>query len=206
MFWQAPLATETTFGEIAEIGYFVKWSETDRAVPRPVLCRFFVNPSKQDSSGAIIANSENFLIYKSMDSWLSGSLLGSVAPADKASGYVGLFAENVVGLWLRCTGLDGAELPKTFDSRKGYELTVKYTDASGMQTKKEQRYLPAAVTVSVAQIESRLTPRMDNVWDTLQRISRESKDAAISSSEYRLRRAPAALRPLSAGCEPTRLR
>ena len=25
IFWQAPLATETSFGEIAEIGYFVRW-------------------------------------------------------------------------------------------------------------------------------------------------------------------------------------
>lgn len=182
-FWQAPIATETSFGEVAQVGYFVKWMPTD-AGQRPVLCRFFVNPSMQDPSGAIVQNPD-FKIYDptDADAWLSDSLLKKVAPADKASGYVGLFAENVVGLWLRFYSLDGTELPKSppkvFDSRKGYDLNVTYKDASGtQQTKIEQRYLPAVLTVSVAQIESRLAVRLDNVWQSVQDLSRQATDAA----------------------------
>ncbi len=179
-FWQAPIATETSFGEVAEVGYFVKWFPTaDAAVRRPVLCRFFVNPSVQDSSGAFVRNPD-FLIYTSVNGWLSGSLLEKVAPADKASGYVGLFAENVVGVWFRCTGLDGVELPKVFDSRKGYDFKVQYTDAAGTkQTRTEKRYLPAVVTVSVAQVDSRLAPRMDNVWQDVQALV---KDPSVRDS------------------------
>ncbi len=197
-FWQAPIATETSFGEVAEIGYFVRWLKTDAApVPRPVLCRFFVNPSAKDAAGTMIPNPD-FLIYKNLDSWLSGSLLDSVAPADKKTGYVGLFAENVVGLWLRCYGLDGAELPRAFDSRTGYPFTVQYTDGTGKkQTRTERRYLPAVVMVSVVQLDSRLAVRMDAVWETVRALSRDTsihdaaefvarmQDAAKTNAAYR---------------------
>lgn len=202
-FWQAPIATEASFGDVAEIGYFVRWLKTDAApVPRPVLCRFFVNPSVKDSTGALAQNPD-FLIYKNLNSWLSASLLDSVAPSEKKSGYVGLFAENVVGLWLRSYGLDGAELPRAFDSRTGYPFTVQYTDGTGTkQTKTEQRYLPAVVTVSIAQLDSRLAVRMDAVWETVRALSR---DAGIhDAAEFVTRmqneaKTNAALRPLLGG-------
>jgi hypothetical protein len=206
-FWQAPIATETSFGEVAEIGYFVKWMQTDAApVPRPVLCRFFVNPSMQDSSGTIVQNPD-FKIYDSSnaDAWLTENLLNKVAPADKASGYVGLFAENVVGLWLRFFSLDGIELPKSlpkvFDSRKGYDLDVTYKDASGTEkTKTEKRYLPAVVTVSVAQIESRLAVRMDDVWESVRDLSRKATDAEDFVVRMQTAaEAKPALRPLLSG-------
>jgi prepilin-type N-terminal cleavage/methylation domain-containing protein len=50
IFWQAPLATETSSGDIAEIGYFVKWPAGQGT--RPTLCRFFVNPSVVDINGS----------------------------------------------------------------------------------------------------------------------------------------------------------
>ena len=204
-FWQAPIAVETSLGEVAGVGYFVKWMKTDAApVPRPVLCRFFVNPSAQSSSGAFTKNPD-FKIYDptNPDSWLNKSLLDGVAPADKAHGYVGLFAENVIGLWLRCTGLDGVELPKAFDSRKGYPLTVKYADASGnQQTKIERRYLPASVTVSIAQLDSRLAVRMDPVWESVRKLSRDTgvRDAADFVDRMQTEaKSNAALRPLLGG-------
>src|SRR5438552_691359 len=46
VFWQAPLATDQTNGDIAEIGYFLKWTGTT-GTPHGQLCRFFVNPTPQ---------------------------------------------------------------------------------------------------------------------------------------------------------------
>lgn len=203
-FWQAPIATDTSFGEVAVIGYFVKWAKTDAApVSRPVLCRFFVNPSKPDASGGFVRNPDFVIYNQPMESWVSKSLLERVAPADKASGYVGLFAENVVGLWFRCAGLDGVELPKIFDSRIGYPFTVQFIDGAGKpQTRIEKRYLPAVVTVSVAQVESRLAARMDHVWEDVRALSREPgiRDAAefVTRMEQEAGSNPG-LRPLLSG-------
>lgn len=202
-FWQAPIATESSFGDVAEVGYFVKWMKTDASPePRPVLCRFFVNPSTQDLSG-VLAQNPDFKIYDpaNSDSWLAAAVLERVAPADKKSGYVGLFADNVVGLWLSCTGLDGAELPKPFDSRKGYPLKVQFTDSAGtLQTRTEQRYLPAAVTVSVAQMDARLAVRLDPVAATVRALSVSASDAADFVVRMQdAAKTNAAIRPLLGG-------
>ena len=70
IFWQAPLATETSQGEIAEIGYFVKWDNSSPQGERPVLCRFFVNPSI--ASGSATTVNPDFLIYDTNPkAWLS---------------------------------------------------------------------------------------------------------------------------------------
>lgn len=92
VFWQAPVATDTTAGDLAEVGYFVKWDGNQAN-----LCRLFVNPS--DS---------NYLIYSNPTTWVSDSLLASAAPGDKASQYQGLFLENVLGLWVAAYNADGS--------------------------------------------------------------------------------------------------
>ncbi|MEI9898087.1 MAG: prepilin-type N-terminal cleavage/methylation domain-containing protein [Chthoniobacter sp.] len=159
IFWQAPLATEATYGDIAEVGYFVKWDETDATEPRPMLCRFFVNPSSTDESGAIAPN-PNFLIFdQSPTAWLSTSLLDLVAPATKKKGYLGILGENVVGFWVRSYGLDGQELPRDFDSRTGYtcqfqKFAAQPDGSFSKQTWTEKRYLPARVRISIAQVDS----------------------------------------------------
>jgi uncharacterized protein (TIGR02599 family) len=192
LFWQAPLATETSLGEIAEIGYFVKWvAATPDAPARPTLCRFFVNPSREnpEAPGEIIANPE-FRIYDAdPKAWLSKSLLDSVAPARKADGYTGLFGDNVIGLWVRATGLDGKELPRDYDSRTGYDYTHTYHDPSGaIGERTERRYLPATVRISLAQIDSRHAPRLDRVGTSLRALTRspEIRDAAQFQEGCRL--------------------
>lgn len=174
IFWQAPLATEMSQGEIAEIGYFVKWDATAPQGERPVLCRFFVNPSIP-SSGKTALN-PNFLIYQSdPKAWLTQSLLDKVAPATKASGYVGMFAENVVGLWVRCYGLDGTECPLAkngakFDSREGYDLNKGVTPV-------DQRYLPASVRISIAQVDTRTAARLGATAPSVKALTKSAKDA-----------------------------
>ena len=87
----APVATETSYGELAEVGYFVKWEGA-----RASLRRLFVNPSRPDSASATgVSPNENFLIYKN-PRWLSDTLVKAVAPATPPA-FKGLFADNVVG-------------------------------------------------------------------------------------------------------------
>jgi len=171
IFWQAPLARETSFGEIAEVGYFVKW---EGAVP--MLCRFFVNPSvkvepKDGVEGRIVRN-PHFLIYDKEypDAWLSTALVDEVVqPADILKGYKGLFAEYVAGLWIRSYGIDGQELPRSFDSRIGYACT--FPGAAGSSGIVERRNLPATVQVSLAQIDSRYAARLALVADEVRALT-----------------------------------
>lgn len=96
IFWQAPLATVTTSGKLAEIGYFIRWDKTTPSNPKAILCRFLVNPS----------DTSNYLIYTNPTEWLSNALLDTVAPgtqnvATPANSFKGWFADNVIGLWVR---------------------------------------------------------------------------------------------------------
>lgn len=167
IFWQAPLATESSYGDVAEVGYFVKWDMNAGMTPKPVLCRFFVNPSIRDTTGALIPN-PYFRIYdQDASAWLTSELVEELAPATKNRGYAGLFAENVVGLWITAYGLDGEEIEKPFDSRIGYTNTFRV----GERTWTEQRYLPAKVQVSLAQIDSNHANRLAPVWEVVRDLT-----------------------------------
>ena len=184
IFWQAPLATETTFGDIAEVGYFVKWIPNGSNL-NPTLCRFFVNPST--GSAGIFSQNPNFLIYTnpasalgtdSSSGWLTSALLAKVAPADKANGYVGLFAENVLGMWVQSYGINGVELSpnhSNFDSRVGYQLQTGQSNG-----KAEQRYLPALIRVSIAQIDASYAPHLRPFVNAL----RTSAASAVNATDF----------------------
>ena len=115
IFFQAPVATDSSYGEVAEVGYFVQWNS---GVAQ--LCRFFVNPTYSASS--------NFKIYTNPAAWLTsgtGNMVATVAPATKASNYQGLLAENVIGLWINAYDNTGTSLyasTRTFDSRTAANL------------------------------------------------------------------------------------
>ncbi|MCX6960186.1 MAG: prepilin-type N-terminal cleavage/methylation domain-containing protein [Verrucomicrobia bacterium] len=130
IFWQSPLAVDQALGDVAEIGYFVRWDKTNPQNPRAVLCRFFVNLTSRDPTGAVTANT-NFLISSQPNTWLSNDVLNRVAPANASNDYLGLFAENVIGMWVSCLDSYGVPITKdsagntitparTFNSRSGY--------------------------------------------------------------------------------------
>ncbi len=125
IFWQAPIASNTTNGNIAEVGYFIRWDTTTYPNnPRASLCRLFVNPGDP-----------NYLIYSTTQSWLTPTILDNEAPGT-TSPYQGWFADNVIGLWVRCLDANGVPITQTaagvgqqatcqttnysFDSRLGY--------------------------------------------------------------------------------------
>lgn len=178
VFWQAPIATDRRLGDIAEVGYFVKWDTSVPAAPKSQLCRLFINPV--DATSPTLKANPLFLIYEKPNEWVDADVLDQVAPADKQSSYAGLFSENVLGLWVRCLAPDGQTITKTasgvafpagsFDSRQGY------TWAGGVQPANS---LPAAVEIGLALIDSRAANRVDaSSQQAIQTAVRNHTDAA----------------------------
>ena len=155
IFWQAPLATDQTLGDIAEIGYFVQWDETTNpANPHANLCRLFVNPT----------DTVNYKIYPTTGDpatatvWLDDTVISNVAPADKSNAaqpYKGLFTEDVIALWVTCLDPTGTQITQagsgnTFDSRTGYS----YPDVTGTSVSIAGCALPAAIDLSFVLLDS----------------------------------------------------
>ena len=121
LFWQVPVAQNTSMGNIAEVGYFIRWDTTNQpGRAKPMLCRFFSAPS----------DAANFQIYDqsggTAQNWLS--VLPTVAPAI-APAYQGWMSDNVLALWIRFLDTDGQPITRNaagatmnygFDSRQGY--------------------------------------------------------------------------------------
>ena len=149
-FWQAPVASGGSGGDMALVGYFVQWvDETNGLVPK--LCRLLID-------------STNYQYQKPSD-WISDSLIMSNAPANKASGYDGQLAENVLGIWMQ--PLDQRKNPIVsdakalafangqFDSTRGY--AVSFTNGV---TSIFPSSLPASLEVVVVAVDARTAKRL----------------------------------------------
>jgi prepilin-type N-terminal cleavage/methylation domain-containing protein len=155
IFWQSPLAVDQALGDVAEIGYFVRWDKTNPQNPRAVLCRFFVNLTDRNPATGTVTANPNFLISSQPDSWLSNDVINRVAPADAANDYLGLFAENVIGLWVSCLDSGGQIITAsgtTFDSRTGY------TDS--LLGAREACALPTMIDLSLVLLDARSAIRV----------------------------------------------
>ncbi|MFA7342975.1 MAG: prepilin-type N-terminal cleavage/methylation domain-containing protein [Terrimicrobiaceae bacterium] len=133
LFWQAPMARNSTAGDLAEYGYFVRWSTGNP--PRASLCRFMVDSDDTNNWYQIYSN----------QTWVDDNLLAQAAPADSASGYLGLFAENVVGFWTRCLDKNGVELKP----------------AGGQYDSRTESALPFSVEVSLVLLDERTAGLMN---------------------------------------------
>jgi hypothetical protein len=166
LFWQAPVATDQTRGDVAQVGYFVKWdTETNPNNPRAQLCRFFVNPT----------DTINHKIYDDRQNWINDEIIEEVAPADnrmlgdQRAGWRGLLAEDVIGFWARWED-ESHQQVTAFDSRQTLEL-------------------PPVVEISIVQLDSTaaagVTP---SIQASLAILCRESADA--NAFVQRLREEP----------------
>jgi len=149
LFWQVPVAQNTSKGNIASVGYFIRWDTSSHpGHAKPILCRFFVGPS----------DAADFQIYNQTgteaQNWLS--VLPTVAPAT-APAYLGWMGDNVIGLWIRFLDTDGQPITKNaagttlnygFDSRQGYR-----SPATG-QVHPGPAY-PPSVEISLVVVDSR---------------------------------------------------
>jgi type II secretory pathway pseudopilin PulG len=151
-FWQAPVASDRSRGNMALVGYFVQWvSDTSGSAPK--LCRLLVD--------------SNYLMEKPSD-FVSDALIASNAPATKASGYAGQLAENVLGLWMR--PLDQRKNPIVndakavafsggqFDSGRGYAVAL--TNAGTLVTNVFTSALPASLEVVLIAVDARTAKRL----------------------------------------------
>ncbi len=152
-FWQAPVASDRSRGDMALVGYFVQWVTNSPTDVVPKLCRLLIDTNFQ---------------FAHPTNWVNDALIASEAPADKASGYQGQLAENILGIWMQ--PLDQARSPITndavgapytngmFDATTGYRTvlpngtnTVSYTFAPA---------LPASVEVAVIAVDARTARRL----------------------------------------------
>jgi hypothetical protein len=152
-FWQAPVARDRARGDMALVGYFVQWvAESNGSVPK--LCRLLID-------------STNFQFQKPSD-WVTDALIAGNAPANKASGYEGQLAENILGIWMQ--PLDQARRPITtnasngpypngeFDSTTGYRTVL--TNGTNAVSYTFARALPASVEVAVVAVDARTGRRL----------------------------------------------
>jgi Tfp pilus assembly protein PilW len=156
IFWQAPVATDSSAGDLAEVGYFVRWT-TSGTVPRAQLCRFFVSQGDP-----------NYLV-DTATAWVSDALLQTVAPADPASGYVGLFADNVIGFWARCLRClpDGTE--------------TEIAAANAQYDSRVTHKLPSTVEISLVLIDGSSASRMT---ETLKSQLIAHSSTAVNAADF----------------------
>ncbi|MEZ0275496.1 MAG: type II secretion system protein J [Roseimicrobium sp.] len=150
LFWQAPIGTNTVVGDMAVLGYFVRW-DTTGPYPRGSLCRVLLNPGEP-----------NHRIYlpDHVDTWIATDVLNTEAPADKASGYRGLFAENVIGFWAKCLDAKGNVVSNT--ANQGFNSRQNYTglDGAGVSVTHTAPVLPTSVEVSILILSSRAASKV----------------------------------------------
>lgn len=180
VFWQAPLATDVTLSDMAVIGYFVRWQPAAGGrPPRASLCRVFINPG---TAGDPATPNPHHRIYTHETDWITDAILNEVAPADYGSSYLGLFADHVIGFWVRCLDeagqplLQGAAQDGHFDSRLGY--TGKQRDASGtlVSVTHAGPALPHSVEISLALLDARAAESLN------EDLAAAIKTAAAASS------------------------
>lgn len=187
-FWQSPLASDQTFGDVAEVGYFVKWDTARPGNPRPFLCRFNVFAT---------GNNPNFKIYSQVtgNDWITDAILNQVAPADKDNAYEGLIAENVVALFIECRDTFGQPIVRSYsggsfqDTVDGFDSRQGFTDSSGAKSddfvdadggKGPVCVLPPIVKMSFVLIDARSAAR----------ITPAARDVLISLASGIARKSP----------------
>lgn len=152
VFWQAPIATTTTSGDIAEVGYFVyrqQRTENGKAVYHSDLLRFFVEPT----------DTSNFRIYSDPIGWLNSTLVGQYIPTN-ANDYKGLFLENVIGLWVVPYKDNGRPMNTTASPNDEMTTIHDYDSRTNNVPSAPIDQLPSMVQVSLLLVDSTTLKRM----------------------------------------------
>lgn len=144
-FWQTTLTGGTTNGDIADVGYFLRFSPNSKGGMRGELCRVQFSPT---NSSALVA-------LANKDGWPVATAINDLAPAtDSAATNApkGVLADNVLGLWFKVySGTNemypAGNLTMAYDSRTNTGASVK----------------PTSVEVAVAMSDARTMQRVTAV-------------------------------------------
>jgi len=151
LFWQSSTATDRARGDIAIVGYFVRFV-LEQGVPKFRLCRLFIDASREEDYRIYAAATE----YE----WLSPQVVDAYTSArsDAPEKFRGLLADGVLGIWIRCLDPDGNTIVQTaglaayagnsYDSNLGYAYrdgTVRVSPPS----------LPASVEIQLVVMDSK---------------------------------------------------
>lgn len=186
IFWQAPVSNDLAAGDIAIVGYYVKWVTGNSGEPKSVLVRFFAQSS--DNAGK---PNTHFLIYSKPTAWVTSALLEEVAPADQANSHAGVFAENVLGLWVNPQDSRGNSVmvKGAFDSRENAYDDDHDNDS---QTPPINRIFPRWIDVSILTVDSAAASRIDDAMKaaiqgvvTKSESAVECRDSALATDELR---------------------
>lgn len=159
VFWQAPLANDTSLGNMAVLGYFVRWLPSAGGnPPKANLCRLFINPTQPGGGNTPVPN-PNYRIYTRENDWITDAILNEAAPADDPSGYLGLFADDVIAFFVRCLDESGEVIKQgggeTFNSRLGYSGKFKNEAGSWAVRSIAGPALPHSVEISMVILDTR---------------------------------------------------
>lgn len=154
IFWQAPIAKNTTAGDIACVGYFLRWNTATTGVARGELCRYYTDPA--DGGNYRVYTKENGLPAN----WLAN--IDTVAPG-AAGNYRGWFADNVIAFWVRLLDAKDRPITANADGDKisggyGFDSTRGYRDADGLIYKAPA--FPAAVEIALVTVEPTAASRI----------------------------------------------
>lgn len=123
IFWQTRVQRDGLGSDIAQVGYFVRWTGA-----RGALCRVF-----------LFSDDPDYRVYENPDTWLTDTYLSQVAPADESGDFRGLVSEHVLALWVTLFDAAGNQIVGAYDSRVAgglpvaAEIAIAIADPSAMQ-------------------------------------------------------------------------
>lgn len=191
IFFQAPVATDASAGELAEVGYFVQWRPDNTAQ----LCRFFVNPS--DTSNYQVYNTSG---VGSPPLWLINGSMNYIAnvASGAAPNYPGLLAENVIGLWITPYSASGSFLQTDVGTYGAGTYDSRSPIASA------NRKLPAVIDLSILVLDPPAAKRVSMGVVPASAVQALVQSSAYANAAQCMTNLPVILRP-GATCYSTRV-
>ncbi len=147
IFWQAPIATTRSKGDLAIVGYFIR--KVDNVSK---LCRLFVNPDDPD-----------YKVYTTPNAWVNDALLNAKAPADEASNLKGVCLENVSGMWVTVYSNATNAYPASYDSRVAKKFPSRIEISLALLDKTGAKRVTGGVTLPAAGIYTNAASFMTNI-------------------------------------------
>ena len=155
MFWQAPLARDSTNGNLAIVGYFVlRDVQADARESRFQLRRVYIEPDSTNGDYTIYSN----------PSWITASTYTDFGPAtaaaDNTNAIKGWVADGILGMWVRCLDKSGGVIAGPYDSRSAKYGATNWTNS--YPSSYPYSRLPAFVEVALVCVSPREVVRITN--------------------------------------------